>query len=64
MIDETLAFLVRAFEIVGEFEEAFQKPRLLVEPVVGQDRLVGTRAAPSTAKGGRADQQISPCRHG
>jgi hypothetical protein len=42
--DKTLALFVRAFQIVAEFKEALQKPRLLVEPIVGQNRL-GTCAA-------------------
>ena len=44
---KALAFLVRAFQIVGEFEEAFQEPWLLVEPVVGQHRRGARRSASS-----------------
>src|SRR5664280_2871633 len=63
---EALALLVRGFEIVGEFEEAFQEPWLLVEPVVGQHRFGACDLHPLRAKrrqGSRADQQVSPCRH-
>ena len=59
--DETLALPVRGFQIVGEFEEAFQEPRLLVEPVVSQHRLAAR--TPKQRQGCRADQQVSPCRH-
>src|ERR1019366_8483969 len=64
--DEALALFVRGFEIVGEFEEAFQEPGLLVQPVVGQHRLAARDLHPLRAKhrqGSRADQQVSPCRH-
>src|ERR1039458_3911919 len=58
---EALALPVRGFEIVGEFEEAFQEPGLHVEPVVGQHRL-GARGS-KHRQGCRTDQQVSPRRH-
>ena len=47
MMAKRLPSFSRALEVVGEIEEALQKPRLLVEPVIGQDRLPlqGPRAA-------------------
>ena len=44
MIAKRLPALRGVFEILGKIEEAFQKPGLLVEPVIGQDRLVGASA--------------------
>src|SRR5690606_26174788 len=35
--DKALAGLLRLVEILGQFEKALQKPRLLVEAIIGQD---------------------------
>ena len=44
MITKRLPSLWRGFEIVAKVQETLQKPRLFVEPIVGQDRLIGARA--------------------
>ena len=62
---KALALLARAFEIVGKVEKALQEPGLLIEPVVGQDRLLGARALRRQApQKMRSHQQISPSDHG
>ena len=73
---KTLPGLARAVEIVRQFEEAFEEPRFLVEPVVGQDRPLGGNGRRDAQRNGRRQagqrgsarqsrrQKCSPIQHG
>ena len=64
MITKRLPSLRGAFEIIGKVKKAFQKPGLLVEPIVRQNRLLCARArSDKRSKRCSTNQQISPSNH-
>src|SRR4029450_10080331 len=62
---KALTRLARSLKILGKVKKAFQKPGLLVEPIVGQNRLVRARAEGDQRTGCyNSGQQVTPDNHG
>src|SRR6185369_15055354 len=54
---KALTLFARALEIITEIEKALQEPRLFVEPIIGQNRLLGPRACGRQRNERRGTQQ-------
>jgi S-DNA-T family DNA segregation ATPase FtsK/SpoIIIE len=58
--DAHFAGLAGVLKVFRKIEEAFQKPGLLVEPVIGQYRIVGPRSGRAQNAGRHSPEQEMP----